>query len=287
MNAVDPTTRTLLDMLHEGAYLLDAEQVITYWNPAAELLTGYPAGQMVGNRCSDARLMHVDASGRLLCHDGCPVAATLANGESRNADVYLQHREGHRIPVGVRTAALRNDQGRVVGAIETFIDLSPPDEFLKEIASLRQMAYLDPLCGIANRRYVEAAIEARLRELSRFGWSFGVMAMDIDRFKDVNDRFGHQMGDAVLRAVSSTIRNALRSFDLVGRWGGDELVAVVANADHSILKATAERITALVRMSGPQRVAATLSIGAALAREGDTAASLVPRADRLMYHSKR
>jgi diguanylate cyclase (GGDEF)-like protein len=117
-----------------------------------------------------------------------------------------------------------------------------------------------------------------------------LLFVDLDNFKKVNDAHGHDTGDRVLRMVAQTLGGNLRSVDAVGRWGGDEFIAVIANTTEDHLLLTAERSRKLVAVSvldaGSSQVGVTVSIGATMAREDDTPQSLVKRADSLMYRAK-
>ena len=134
-------------------------------------------------------------------------------------------------------------------------------------------------------------LDARLNEFHRHNLRFGLLFIDIDHFKKLNDTWGHDAGDEVLRVTAKSIESSLRSFDYVGRWGGDEFLVVVAHADEGILAALAERIRALVEASRPcfhnEPVAVTISVGGTLVQAGDTAESIIKRADELLYESKR
>ena len=126
--------------------------------------------------------------------------------------------------------------------------------------------------------------------MMRYGWQFGVIMMDIDRFKVVNDRYGHDIGDDALKMVARTLLNSTRSSDFVGRWGGEEFIAILSNSSAVRLRKTAERYRMLVEQSslpvpsGPIRL--TISAGCTLAVPGDTPETLIKRADKLMYQSK-
>ncbi len=283
--------QALLDDFHDGVYFVDRDRLITYWNKGAERITGYSVEDTVGTHCFDELLRHVDDSGTRLCHGGCPVAATIADGAGREAEVYLHHKQGHRVPVFIRVAPIRDPDGTVVGAVEVFSDNSSKMSALQRVQELEKTAYVDALTGLGNRLLTEITLRSRLEELSRYGWPFGVLFIDIDRFKAVNDSLGHAAGDTFLKAVANTLRGAARAFDLVGRWGGEEFVVVLANTDIAKLGGVAERFRALVQESvvatrGAEHVV-TVSIGGTQAIAGDTIESLVARADALMYQSKQ
>ena len=279
----------ILDNLYDGVYFVDRDRRITYWNKGAERITGYTAGEVVGNRCFDNILMHVDSRGTLLCKDLCPLAATLRDGSERTADVYLQHKDGHRVSVNIRINPLRDERGEVVGGVEIFTDNSQTLSAIARMEAFEKLAYFDPLTGTANRRFAEITLHARYEEFKRYGWPFGLIFIDIDRFKCINDEYGHPTGDEVLKMVAKTLMNSARSFDVVARWGGDEFIVVIANVDREQLVATANRFRTLVerssRAAGPVPQV-TISVGATLSSSDDSEETLLARADRLMYESK-
>jgi diguanylate cyclase (GGDEF)-like protein len=133
-------------------------------------------------------------------------------------------------------------------------------------------------------------LDARLSEMLRYGWPFGVLFIDIDHFKEVNDVYGHDVGDEVLKMIANTFMNNSRPFDAVGRWGGEEFVAIILNVTEDRLYAIADRLRMLVEQSslsvGRDTIRVTISIGATLALENDTAETLIRRSDQLMYRAK-
>jgi diguanylate cyclase (GGDEF)-like protein len=213
----------------------------------------------------------------------------MAGGSTLEEHLTLHHRDGHRIPIAVTVHPLKDGSGRVIGAVEIFKDERSAGD--NKLAELERLAYLDPLTGLANRRFLEVTLLSRLNELQRFGWPFGVLFVDIDHFKDLNDRYGHEHGDRVLQMVARTLQSNTRLFDLAGRWGGEEFILVLANVDAAQLQSLAEKFRILVAGShfkvGSDCVSVTISIGATPAQPEDTLDALVNRADQLMYRSKR
>lgn len=282
--------KELLDGLDEAVYFVDTQRRILYWNRAAERLTGIPASEVVGSRCCDDRLHHVNDQGENLCRGNCPLSQTLRDGESRSKDVFLRHREGHRVPVSTRVSPIRDAEGHVVGAAEVFRDNTAALALIERTTRLEKAALLDALTGLPNRRCIESALRSRMEEHDRYGWGFGVLFIDIDRFKVVNDTYGHVIGDRVLRMVARTLAANTRTFDILGRWGGEEFLAVLTNVDAPELASIADRSRLLVRESSLPieggRLSVTVSIGGTMSVEGDTVESVLRRADRRMYHSK-
>jgi len=283
----------VLDNLLEGVYFVDTDRTITYWNKSAERITGFSASEVLGTCCQNNILNHVDRGGAQLCENGCPVSASIADGRERDLRLYIDHRDGHRLPVRMRVKPVRNDEGDVIGAIETFIDTSAHVAALEKINELREIALLDPLTRLGNRHFTELTIDKRLEEFQRYGWTFGLLFVDIDFFKAINDTFGHRTGDEALKMVATTLRSSLRPFDFAGRWGGDEFVALVVNVAVKDFLAIAERLRCIVHCMSTARIepdrqpsSFSVSIGATMVRPDDTAISLVERADQLMYRSK-
>lgn len=280
----------LLDSLFDGVYFVDSDRRITYWNSAAERISGYSREGVIGSCCSDNLLRHIDSEGRELCLEGCPLAATILDGKTRESSVYLHHRLGHRVPVSVRTSPVRDDIGSIIGAVEIFSDNSSSLQILQEYEQLKQDAYLDVLTGIGNRRYGEMTLSTRIYELNSHDAVFGILFMDIDHFKRFNDSYGHKTGDDVLVMVAKSISLALRKMDVVARWGGEEFVVILPGATPVVTKAVAERIRVLIEnsfiISGEEKLRVTVSIGGTVSLVNDTAESIVNRADSLMYSSK-
>jgi len=155
--------------------------------------------------------------------------------------------------------------------------------------TLRRDSQTDPLTGLLNRRSLQAEVTSRCEARERFG----VLFMDLDHFKSVNDRFGHEMGDRVLVAVASVLKTALRPGDVVGRYGGEEFVGVVAGAGPESARLVAERLRRAIEAmlppkGGPTKL--TISIGCTVfdPRQSDERSEeLLHRADMALYAAKR
>lgn len=280
----------MLDRLEDGVYILDQQRRIRYWSAGAERITGYAAAEVLGRSCADNLLQHVDAQGRCLCTHGCPLAAVMTDGQARSADVFLHHKDGHRVPVHIFAAAIRDWQGRIIGAFETFSDATESVAAVERIRALEAEAYLDALTGLPNRRYFENALASRFAELKREGLGFGLILADVDHFKRFNDAHGHKTGDKVLQMVAHTLAAACRTYDLVARWGGEEFVVLAGHGAAKTVESLAGRLRALVEHSMLEHAGAvlrvTISLGATVARDDDDAASIFARADGLLYESK-
>jgi len=227
--------RDLLNEVEDGIYFVDPKRRITFWNKGAERITGYSAAEVVGISCADKILMHVDAAGNCLCNAACPLKATIEDGNRRSAHVFLHHKDGHRVPVRIQAAPLFSRYGRLLGGIETFYDTSGRQVDVERMRKLASLAFMDDLTGLPNRRYLDSTLKNRFADLKHNGWDFGLIMLDVDHFKRFNDEHGHDTGDKILQVVATTISKACRNFDSVGRWGGEEFLVIVGNADAECL----------------------------------------------------
>lgn len=278
--------RTILEQVEDGVYFVDLDRRITYWNAGAERITGYCAEEVQGHSCSEGILRHVSEGGYHLCTHGCPLAAVMADGHPREASVFLHHKQGHRVPVVVMGSPIRNDRGDITGSVEVF-HVRRAADFANSHASDLDAAYRDPLTELGNRRFVEAHVAPVLTNHD----AVGLLFLDLDHFKKVNDTWGHSVGDAVLRMAGQSIAHGLRQSDWPIRWGGEEFIAVVRTAMNlADLEIVAERLRMLVEESwldvDGHRVGVTVSVGATMLPAGASWSDALDRADRLMYASK-
>lgn len=281
-------------MLQEGVYTVDRERRILTWNHGAEELTGYACSAVVGTKCSDGLLRHVTADGRELCVNGCPLQATMSDGIKREAEVYFHHKEGHRVPATVKALPLYSANGELAGAIEVFSIKNDSVSLLRQIEAMKHDSLTDPLTSLGNRRYLE---EMAALQLSSAGYAtpekpFGLLMADIDHFKQVNDVYGHLVGDRTLTMVAHTLSGGLRPLDKIARYGGEEFVVLCPGTTATELADIAERLRLLVGFSwldleNKSQLSATVSIGGTISRQEDDLASLLLRADEAMYECKK
>ncbi len=281
----------IMDNLCDGIYFLDTNREITYWNKGAQSISGYAGSDVIGKRCSDNILVHIDQNGNPLCEHNCPAAQTLSDGQRREVEVYLRHKQGFRLPVRTCIDPIHAPDGTVIGAVELFVDISSSLALRQQVQELEQIALFDNLTEVGNRRYTHMNLHARFNEKKRYGWDFGLVFIDIDRFKLINDRYGHPVGDRVLKMVAKTLSSNIRSFDSVSRWGGDEFVIILVHVDPEALFSLTDKLRRLVSQSAfsenNEQIHATISVGATLVRDDDTPDTLLQRADALLYRSKQ
>ena len=156
---------------------------------------------------------------------------------------------------------------------------------------LAHAAAVDPVTGMFNRRYLETRIAAELERSRRSSQTVGLLMLDVDTFKDINDLMGHQSGDAVLRKIAEIMRRSVRASDVCTRYGGDEFAIIVPEHGPTALQ-TAERIRSRIEafrwetLGVPQNLHVTVSIGVAIGAPGESPEPLIGRADQNLYLAK-
>lgn len=283
--------KAVLNNLYDAVYIVDINRKMIYWNKAAEDLTGYNSSDVIGSHCFDNILNHIDSHGTQLCKNRCPLMAAIKDDEIKEANVFFHHKSGHRIPIFVKAFPYKDSNGVIIGAIEIFSEISERKQILEKIKNLSQLAMLDELTKIPNRRYTENVIKIKLNEYSLNKINFALVFIDIDNFKHINDNYGHDVGDMVLKAISKTFLNNLSGNDVIGRWGGDEFLAAFSGIDEEGLKMVTEKLRMLVENTvvdiKDKHLKVTISIGAVLVTPEDDLITLIKKSDTLLYKSKK
>lgn len=281
--------KSILNNLHDGVYIVDKSRKIIYWNKAAEDLTGYSHLDLVGSYCFNNILNHIDIHGNKLCMSGCPLVAAIRDNEIKESNVFFHHKDGYRVPISLKALPYKYSNGEITGAIEIFSENSERKQILEKIKNLEKLAMLDELTQLPNRRYIENVIQMKLNEYLLNEVKFGLIFMDIDDFKKINDNYGHDIGDLVLKTISKTFSNNLRGDDIIGRWGGEEFIAVFSGVNRENLEKIAEKLRMLVENTviKDEKLKVTISIGAALVTPEDDMDTLIKKSDQLLYKSKK
>jgi len=217
---------------------------------------------------------------------GAVCAPLAAEGESLGV-LHVQVRQ----PVpGRKRATVLADRERLARTLAEQLELALANFRLRE--TLREQSARDQLTGLFNRRYMEESLDRELRRASREDYSLGLLMMDLDHFKDLNDGFGHAAGDLMLRAVGDFLGSSVRGDDVACRFGGEEFVVILPRASLENTRRRAETLRKGMKglqlePSGPLRPNVTMSIGVACAPEhGETREQLVHAADVALYRAK-
>lgn len=125
----DTPLGVVLDSLYDGVYIVDPRRRILFWNHGAEKITGFNASEVMGRRCADNILNHIDADGNLLCKSGCPLLKAIRTGQEIEAKVYPLYKDGQRFPTLTHVAPIRNETGEIIAGIEIFRDITLEEDF--------------------------------------------------------------------------------------------------------------------------------------------------------------
>ena len=298
---------TALRSAANGIVITDRTGVITWANPAASAITGYAADELVGRH---TRLLK---SGRHPQEFYAGLWQTVTRGDTWSGTIVNRRKDGSEYHEEQTIAPVVDENGVITHFIAIKQDVTEQRRVQEELKRahealgakvmeieilnerLREQAIRDPLTGVYNRRYLDETIARDMARASRSGLPLSVAALDLDRFKQVNDTHGHATGDLVLQRLADVLRANVRASDLVCRSGGEEFVVVMPGASLKAALTRAERwrerfAKELVSVRGAvdATVSATVSIGVALHRSRrETFDACLDRADAALYAAKR
>jgi diguanylate cyclase (GGDEF)-like protein/PAS domain S-box-containing protein len=289
-NSGIPFFKTLMENIFDGVLQVNTHGHIIAWNKGAERITGLNAGKTLGQDFREIFPKNPAGSNDQLRENAAMILKTLEDGIQREGLISYKHKEGYFIKLLVRTTAIHDITGRIIGVFEIINDNKGLMSIYQQNRRTEETVLFDTLTGIGNRAHIESRIRQTLEYIRGSGEFAGIMFMDIDHFKDFNDTYGHLLGDKVLRYVANSLRHHLRTTDSCGRWGGEEFLALIRETNSEGLSIAAEKLRALVSQTAieenGQKLHVTISIGATRIREDDSLESLLKRADDLMYQSK-
>ncbi len=276
-----------LDSIGDAVVSTDFRGHVTYLNRAAEHLTGFPQKAAFGRPIGEVfRLVHAE-SGRPL---DCMVTESIIENQKRSVDAHclLVHRENTLVPVDVSATPIHDRLGGVVGAVLVAHDVTAARELS---AKLARLALYDHLTGLPNRTLFADRLDRAIGLAKRSGDSFSLLYIDLDKFKEVNDRLGHQSGDQLLQIAADRLLRCVRDSDTVSRQGGDEFLALLINCgDVSASNLCAQKIVdalSEVYLIDGEQLHLSATVGTAMYPSDATEArSLVRAADTAMYRAK-
>lgn len=278
----------ILSNLKYGVLYLNTDHKILFWNTEAERITGYTQQDMLNGTCE--RLRHQDKNGGAICGEKCLMTEVMRSQKPGGIQAYLIHKDGHRVPAFIQAFPIV-ENSKTQGALQVFTDDARKKFANHPFTRLLKIANTDALTGLLNRRGVESKIKHQLRYMGVSDKPFGILFLDVDDFKRINDRHGHYIGDAVLIKMAQLFRKAVAEHGQIGRWGGEEFVGICWGECRRSLLDAASQIHVMLRDTNfytaeGKAFSVTVSIGTTAARTDDSVESLVARADALMYIGK-
>lgn len=273
--------RQLVESVQGGIWVIDHDARTTYVNPCMAAMLGYSVEEMLGKHLYS----FMDEAGIDIC---------MRNLERREQGLKEQHdfeflrKDGRRIYANFETSQIMDDCGNKIGTIAGVMDITDRRR-TEEI--IMQMAYHDALTGLPNRRLFKDRLKMAMAHANRYKEKVGVLMIDLDRFKRINDTLGHSVGDILLKQVSGRLRQLVRTNDTVARMGGDEFMVVLPEmSDGKSAGLIAQKIIDSMKepfMCNDHKLMISTSIGIALyPSDGRDCELLIKNADVAMYEAK-
>jgi PAS domain S-box-containing protein len=267
--------KLLLDQLGIGIYIVDRDRRILYWSAGAETITGYYAHEMVGRFCQNDLLMHCDESGRVLCGGLCPLKEVMEHGAPHECKLFVRHRNGHRIPVNIRSHAICESGGERVGAVEIFNEAT--ETALPDLTNLAGYGCLDDI-GTLKRPYGEMKARQALEALNLFGIPFAWIRIALDDIAGHERRYGPGMVSAAIKMIAATLASSLKTLDWLTYWAAGEFRIEARGYSLGELDELKRSLPMLVHKSTMKwwgdAVRLTASVSVRMAQRGDTLESL-------------
>ena len=265
----------------------DAAGSIMRVNNALTEASGLSASQLVGQPIESIGSPRHDAAFYRQLRD-----SVVGVGGWRG-ELWVQRSPGGEFPAWVTVTAVQNNAGLVTHYVCTVMDMT---ERVRAEEQVRHLAFHDPLTGLPNRTLLRDRLLHAISMCTRSGMHGGLMFIDLDKFKQVNDTLGHEVGDLLLKEVAVRLQKSVRQCDTVARWGGDEFIVMLENLDAEPAAALSHMnevgVKILAELNQPFLLANhvchnTPSIGATLFRgEGDSLDGIMKQADDAMYQAK-
>ena len=282
MNEKSRLLQRAVDAAIHGIYVTDPKGVFQLVNPGICRITGYGSEELLNRKIS------LLCSGQMAPDYYQRLWQTILAGDTWEEEIINRRRDGSLYWAHQIISPVTDDAGRIQNFVGIQNDITERKEMEQE---LRYLSEMDVLTGIANRGKIREELEREIARAVRHGQSLSMLMIDIDHFKAINDQFGNETGDAVLRAIATTTEAVLRPSDRLGRWGGEEFVIILPETGLEGAKTLAERVLHAVRQSRAipdYRI--TVSIGLAafqqIGPESGWVDSLIRRADEQMYKAK-
>lgn len=275
--------RAILQSMRDGYFEMDVDGVILTVNPALCQLLGQTRETLIGHPYYE--LLGEDD----LARARQPFQRAMQSGAGKTFAIPLQRADGSLGYFEATVSLIHDLQGELRGYRGIVRDVSDQIAYQQQ---LLEMAYRDPLTGLGNRKAFDEQLGQALLRAGSGGSELALLYLDLDRFKEVNDRFGHDIGDALLRIVAERVRSTLRQPDKAYRLGGDEFAVLLEDSQENNPQRLAERLLAAlvqpIALNGERIDFVTPSIGIALyPRHAGDAEGLVRAADSAMYEAKR
>jgi len=249
--------------------------IITQVSSAFEKISGYSKEELIGQKIN------------LVKHPDTPKAfhnylwSTIENGQKWQGEVKNLRKDGREYWLEQTIIPIKNENGNVTSYLSVGADTTAKKE-------LEKLSITDQLTGIFNRRKLNESLASEVEKAKRYKRPLALLMIDIDHFKQINDTYGHQVGDYTLTAVSEILTRSIRNSDIAGRYGGEEFMIICPETSEDSAKMMAEKLRlAISEYTYKHLEGLTISIGVAKLEEDITTETLISRSDSALYAAKR
>jgi diguanylate cyclase (GGDEF)-like protein/PAS domain S-box-containing protein len=279
----------LLDNMYDAVVFVNSQGRIVQWNHGAERLTGIAGASIRQQRWHPDILKLSDEKNRAISETDCPLLAAISSGVQSLRRLTVWGRNGRCVAVDSHVIPVIGGDGNTQGAILLLHDASSEISLEQRCQSLADKASRDPLTQVANRAEFDRVHAMFVTAHQQQQVPCALLMCDLDRFKLVNDTYGHQAGDEAIKSLAALLKGASHPGDLVARYGGEEFVMLLADCDNTTASRRADRIRlALSQVPQPKMNGQTITVsfGATEIQPGDTAETMLRRADRALLMAK-
>ena len=279
----------LIDHMDDAAIFLDVTMRIIRWNQGAERLTGMPADAAYLRNWVPSMLHLRDEHGCMIRDEQCPMAYALKTNTPWAGRLNLRGGNGDVVMVNVRAVPVSGEDGTTQGLVVLIHDISHETSLQEHCETLRDIATRDPLTQLSNRAEFDRLFDVFVATHADNKHPCSLIITDIDHFKQVNDNYGHQAGDDVIRSFAALMRGSCRAGDIVARYGGEEFVMLCADCDSATVARRAEQLRIAFARAAHEAMGgkkSTASFGVTEIQPGDTPDTMLRRADRALLMAK-
>ena len=222
--------KMLIDNMHDGVLFVDSDCRIVLWNTGLERLTGVSSQAAFGRMFLPSLLDMYDTHQARVTDDECPVARSIQSGVQSIGRVSIMGRQGRHVAVDLHAIPVRRNDGVMQGATVLLHDASSETSLEERCQALHVQVSKDPLTQVANRAEFDRMLVNFVAAHQESNLPCSLIMSDVDHFKHINDKHGHQAGDAAIITFAALLKSMCRSGDLVARYGGEEFAVLVPTA---------------------------------------------------------
>ena len=272
---------TVFNYMDEGICFTDVNRNITYWNSSAAAITGYRFDEVAGKNCGQV-IACFDQNGNKIDGTNGPTAQVSENAVRQERRLSISHKDGHPVPVLLRSFPVYGDNAELTGFIHLITDNFCRKTQQAKMGALTKAAYIDSLSELFSKQYLEKRLQTLLSTASDRRKAFSILYVHITGFREFNERYGIARADQLLKMVAKTLSSVIYTPNMIGRWHGASFIVITETVNKSLILMLSEKLKVLVAETsfeiGEETVSIRLVIGHTVSQNYDTVDYLIERA---------